>query len=63
MFRYYLKHRPVGPGTVPKGFTNYYNYSYKVYVVDVGWVWAWVEYDRELSVKEVQDFELHRSLV
>lgn len=63
MFRYYLKLRPVSPGTVPNGFVNYFNYNYRTYVVDVGWVWAWVEYDHALTKEEIHEYELAEMLL
>ena len=59
-YRYYSKLRPVSIGTYPKGgVQSLHNYEDRQYVKDAGCkVWGYVEYDRELTPKEVSAYDL-----
>lgn len=60
-FRYYCPARPPMPGAVPRGATRV-EYSDDEYMIDeqghTRKAWGFVEYDRQLSDKEVDDYEL-----
>lgn len=59
--KYYALMRPVGIGTYPKnGMMDFINYDSRR---DVGGRMAWAElyYNRELTAKEMADYELVRS--
>lgn len=60
MNRYYSRLRPVGPGTYPKdGAQAIHNYDRRQYVEDAGCeVWGYIDYDRELTEKETEGYEL-----
>ena len=59
MFTYYLLLRPVGIGCQPKGFVSYENYERRKYVPEIDHeAWGTVSYDRELSQKEINDYDL-----
>lgn len=60
MTRYYSIMRPVGPGTFPKeGVQEITNYDSRTYVEEIGReAWGHIDYGRELSEKEQQDYEL-----
>ena len=64
MNRYYSIHRPVGPGTFPKaGAQEIQNYDDRTYVAEIGReAWGHIGYDRELTEKEMADYELVKSL-
>ena len=60
MYRYYLTMRPPAPGAVPRGAVNVdYN---EFTATDAGGhvlhILGAVEYDRELTPKEICDYEL-----
>lgn len=58
--RYYTTQRPASPGAVPKdGLVETVWFQFKTHVVEIDkMAWGYVEYDRELSDKEVEDYEL-----
>lgn len=60
MTRYFSTQRPVGPGTFPKeGAQEIHNYDSRTYVEAIGReAWGYIEYSRELSEKEQQEYEL-----
>lgn len=62
--RYYLLERPVNIGTVPKsGMMDFINYDDKTEMQTndgVIRVWAEIYYDRELTKKEMNDYEIVR---
>lgn len=60
MNRYYSIHRPVGPGTFPKaGAQEIQNYDDRTYIKEIGReAWGHIDYDRELTAKEMADYEL-----
>jgi len=60
IYTYYLTQRPFGPGTFPKdGLVEGFNYECKEFIPQIGMkAWASVSYSRQLSEKEVMDYEL-----
>ena len=59
IYRYYLIHRPVMIGTVPRGMVGYKNFNHMISVDEIGrTAWGYVEYDRELTEKEISEYEL-----
>lgn len=59
--KYYSTERPVSIGTQPKkGFMDFINYDDKTEVAG-RMVWAELYYDRELTEKEMRDYELVRA--
>lgn len=64
IYRYYCPARPPAPGAVPKGAINV-EYSDDGYMVDAdGYshrAWGVVEYDRELTDREINDYELDKA--
>ena len=61
--RYYCTQRPVGPGTYPKeGAREIVNFNRRMPVESIGrMAWGYIEYDRELTEEEADDFELVRA--
>ena len=57
LYPYLLPNRPVGPGTVPKGFYDFENYPERMMVCG-HMVWGEVRYDHPLTEKEIGDYEL-----
>lgn len=56
---YYSTQRPIGPGTFPKeGMVTFRNYSRRTPIYGVGMVWGFLYYNRELTIKEMADYEL-----
>lgn len=62
--KYYLVMRPMSLGTAPKlGMMDFINYDDRTEIqTDHGIIRAWAEiyYNRELSEKEMQDYEISR---
>ena len=59
MNRYYLTERPPMPGTIPRGCINIMDFGIKKYVQEIDReAWGWVEYERELTDKEISEYEL-----
>lgn len=58
--KYYSRMRPVSPGTYPRGgVSEIVNFDYKQLCEEIQTeAWGYIEYDRELSQKEVEDYEL-----
>lgn len=58
-YRYYCLMRPVGPGAVPRGFTDWGELDHTVVIpsIDHG-AWGWVEYERQLTPQEIRYYEL-----
>lgn len=61
-YRYYCPCRPPAPGAIPPGVTRIvYADDDAVMVDEEGYphkAWAMVEYDRRLTDKELEDYEL-----
>jgi len=60
MKTYYSTLRPVGPGTFPKdGMVGFDNYDRRTFIPAIGReAWATLAYDRELTRKEMEDYDL-----
>ena len=57
-YRYYCKYRPPMPGAIPhSGITNLAMFDWPQTFDGIG-CWGWVEYSRELTQKEVNEYEL-----
>jgi len=58
--KYYSRMRPVAPGSYPReGVTNIHNFDYREFVEEINSeAWGYIEYDRELTEKEIADYEL-----
>ena len=58
--RYYSRMRPVMPGSYPReGVVRIRNFDWKTEVKEIGSeAWGYIEYDRELSEKELEEWEL-----
>ena len=62
VYRYYCSYRPPMPGAIPrKGLVRVASYDYKQSISGRG-AWGFVEYDRELTEKEIVDYELWASV-
>ena len=58
-YRYYCLLRPVGPGSVPPGFIDWGECDPEKVIPEIGrGAWGWVEYERELTLAEIADYEL-----
>ena len=58
-YRYYCLLRPVGPGAVPPGFADWGECDPDKVIPEIGrGAWGWVEYERELTLVEIADYEL-----
>ena len=58
VYRYYCRFRPPMPGGIPrKGLVNTGEYDYPQTFGGVS-AWGFAEYDRELTAKEIDDYEL-----
>lgn len=59
VYRYYCLMRPVGPGAVPRDFTDWGELDHTIVIpyIDHG-AWGWVEYERPLTEREIHDYEL-----
>ena len=57
--KYYLTMRPIGIGAQPSGMMDFINYDKRT-EVNGRMVWAEVYYDRELTEKELEDYEMIR---
>lgn len=60
LYRYYSRLRPVSPGTYPaRGAKEIVNFDSREWVEDVGCrAWGYIEYDRELTPDEIDEYEL-----
>lgn len=58
--RYYSTERPISIGTYPKaGAVEIVNFDERTEVERLGIaVWGYIDYDRELSDAEIEDYEL-----
>lgn len=59
-YRYYSTQRPLTPGSCPRaGVQEVVNYDEKKFCEEVGMdAWGFVEYTRELTKQEADDYEL-----
>lgn len=58
VWRYYTEYRPPMPGAIPReGLVRAYSYDYKQSFNGRG-AWGFAEYSRELTEKEISDYEL-----
>lgn len=59
-YRYYSTQRPLMPGSCPRaGVQEVVNYDEKKFCEEIGMdAWGFVEYTRELTKQEVDDYEL-----
>ena len=57
--KYYSIMRPVYIGTHPKGIEDFINYDKRI-EVNGRMVWAEIYYNRELTQKELDDYEMIR---
>lgn len=58
VYRYYCPFRPPMPGAIPRrGLVRACEYDNKQCIGGVG-AWGFAEYDRQLTEKEVSDYEL-----
>ena len=59
-YRYYSTQRPLTPGSCPRaGVQEVVNYDEKKFCEEIGMdAWGFVEYTRELTKQEVDDYEL-----
>lgn len=59
IYRYYCLYRPPMPGSIPSGSIHVHCYDFRQPVPESGReAWGYAEYTRELSPKEIQDYEL-----
>ena len=59
MWKYFSVHRPVGIGTYPKDrMVEFENFDHRREVRDGICAWGIIYYDRELTEKEMHDYEL-----
>lgn len=59
-YRYYSTQRPLTPGSCPRaGVQEVVNYNEKKFCEEIGMdAWGFVEYTRELTKQEADDYEL-----
>lgn len=61
MPKYYCIMRPPAPGAIPKNAVEIRCYAKRRYVPEIDrMAWGWVQYDEELTLDEVADYELIR---
>ncbi len=61
VYRYYCRFRPPFPGAIPReGLTHIADFDYPQSFNGIG-CWGWAEYSRELTDKEIKDYELAAS--
>ena len=59
MYRYYLVERGPGPGAQPNGIINCKDYNKKEFIYDLCFsAWGYAEYEKPLTIKQIEDFEL-----
>ena len=56
-YRYYTTQRPPSPGAQPSGATNIVSFDTKK-IIDGVEAWGYVEYDKPLTAKQINDYEL-----
>jgi len=63
-YRYYCLERPAGPGAIPRGVVVITNFDERKTADEIGrMAWGWVEYERELTEKEIREYELMEAKV
>lgn len=61
MPKYYCIIRPPAPGAIPEGVKLLMHYGCRRYIPEIDrMAWGWVQYERELMLDEVTDYELIR---
>lgn len=59
MYTYYIIERPISIGTQPSGFDHFDDYDKRTYIPEIGRkAWGKLYYTRELTEKEIKDYEL-----
>lgn len=59
VYRYYCRFRPPMPGAIPRnGLQNVCAFDTKGVVFDGNEAWGYADYDRPLTEKEINDYEL-----
>lgn len=59
MYRYYLTKRPISIGTQPKGFINYKDFDYKMFIPEIDCkAYGYVEYIEPLTLEQIKKYEL-----
>ena len=62
VYRYYCRFRPPMPGAIPRnGLQNVCAFDVKDVVFDNVEAWGYADYDRPLTEKEINDYELAAS--
>lgn len=58
--RYYSTQRPLEPGCCPRaGVQEVHNFKEKFFCEEIGCeAWGYIDYNRELTLEEVEDYEL-----
>lgn len=57
-YRYYLKNRPPSIGTHPFGAIVVEGFDKRLEVFPGLYAWGYVDYEKPLAAKEIEDFEL-----
>ena len=58
-FKYYCLMRPVGPGSVPRGFVDWGELDHNVIIPSINHgAWGWVIYEEPLTSYEMSSYEL-----
>lgn len=60
MYIYLAVRRPTGIGTCPKGFREFENFCERRWMNDKQRAWGTITYDRELTEKELEEYELEK---
>lgn len=61
--KYYTLYRPPMMGTIPRGFTSICAYDERTFIPEIGRAaWGYVVYDRELTTREIDEYELERAV-
>ena len=61
-YKYYSVLRPVGIGTCPDNFIEFYNFQHRTYVDEIGReAWGWVEYAEPLENPYMYDLVPERT--
>lgn len=60
MYAYYMTQRPPMPGAQPKGMVRFEEYDQRSEMPDGTMAWATIWYDRELTEKEISEYDLKK---